>query len=556
MSLVTTDRVKQTCTVLGFDDITLTNELTGYKSFSSVMSIGDNCYYSITNSDTGEWEIGVGTLTSADTLSRSIVNTSSNDNLKVFFSAGNKSVGLAFTAGQLAQYALNSSLSSYALSTDLAPYALTSSLSSYSLVANSVSAFNNRTGNVTLTANDITTLVNANYIQIWKDTQTTAGSLANFTKFGSITSSSGPILGYSRGILTSNTSGTVTRQIFDGNIYGNPSAAQQAQYKVIAFSANDTGAANNVKSGRVMVGQYGEVMIESVTKTNANTITSAVFEAIGGQRLQGTTQLFDPHIPRGMRGKFTIGATGSYNPSTYEDVPEQGFYRSAEFTLNQLSNSSVSYANGTLIGLPSQFQLVAQSTWNATDSNLSFSHAYNYRTSLALGESAELVFQNSNRSLLRTPNMTEYSILTQGYADTRYVLFNNNISQSVTGNGTFGITSTLGNDAVSASWDYSQGLQFSYNDALYLSTLSMYSNSTSIVVENGNTGQNINVSLTSTSAELFCNGNYTQTGDSLLTRSMMDARYQQTPNTTFTGNFTSQDGKVVSVVNGIIISVV
>jgi hypothetical protein len=37
-----------------------------------------------------------------------------------------------------------------------------------------------------------------------------------------------------------------------------------------------------------------------------------------------------------------------------------------------------------------------------------------------LGESAELIFQNFGRTALRTPNMTDYSILTQGYADTRY----------------------------------------------------------------------------------------------------------------------------------------
>ena len=448
MSLVTTDRVKQTCTVLGFDDITLTNELTGYKSFSSVMSIGDNCYYSITNSDTGEWEIGVCTLTSADTLSRSIVNTSSNDNLKVFFSAGNKSVGLAFTAGQLAQYALNSSLSPYALSTDLAPYALTSSLLSYALVANSVSAFNNRTGNVTLTANDITTLVDANYIQIWRDTQTTAGILANFPKYGSITSSSGPIQGYSRGLLTSNTSGTITKTIFDGNLYAS-SVSTVLQYKSIGFNANDTGAANTSKSGRLLVGQYGEVYLESSTKVNANTLTTATFDLNATARPSGITQTYDPHaISAGIHARYAIGTTGAYNPSSNADRVAGG--KVAEVDLYNITRL-ISFSNGTYIGRPAQVYLTATNDMTAADPDLAFDHAYDYKTTLSLGESAELVFRNANRTLLRTPNMTEYSILTRGYADTRY---------------------------------------------------------------------------------------------------------QQTPNTTFTGNFTSQDGKVVSVVNGIIISVV
>jgi hypothetical protein len=279
--------------------------------------------------------------------------------------------------------------------------------------------FNGRSGNVTLTANDVTTLVDANYIQVWKDTQTTAGTLSQFPKYGSITSACGPIQGYSRGLLTSNTSGTVTKTIFDGSLLASSSSTAALQYKSIGFNSNDTGSANSSKTGRVMVGQYGEIFLDSVTKTNANTITSATFELTGGVRPQGTTQLYDPHIASGIRCKYTAGATGSYNPSNYEEVPEAGYYRSAEYTINQLSQA-VTYSNSTAIGRPSQFQIVARSSWAETDSNLSFSQAYDYRTILALGESAELIFQNFGRTALRTPNMTAYSILTQGYADSRY----------------------------------------------------------------------------------------------------------------------------------------
>lgn len=264
----------------------------------------------------------------------------------------------------------------------------------------------------------LATSADANYIQVWKDTQTTAGILTQFPKYGSITSSSGLIQGYSRGLLTSNTSGTVTKTIFDGSLYSS-SGSTILQYKSIGFNANDTGSANSSRTGRVMVGQYGEIFLDSVTKANANTITSATFELTGGVRPQGTTQLYDPHLPSGIRCKYTAGATGSYNPSNYEEVPEAGYYRSAEYTINQLSQA-VTYSNGTSIGRPSQFQMVARSSWPGTDSNLSFSQAYDYRTTLALGESAELIFQNFGRTALRTPNMTDYSILTRGYADARY----------------------------------------------------------------------------------------------------------------------------------------
>ena len=105
MSLVTTDRIKESCNVVGLNDITLTGTLTGYKSFSSVMNVGDTCYYSVVDSFDGKWEIGIGTLSDTLTLQRTTVNTSSNNNNKVVFAENSgKIVTLSFTAGQLDTY--------------------------------------------------------------------------------------------------------------------------------------------------------------------------------------------------------------------------------------------------------------------------------------------------------------------------------------------------------------------------------------------------------------------------------------------------------------------
>jgi hypothetical protein len=280
-----------------------------------------------------------------------------------------------------------------------------------------VTAFNNRTGNVTLTANDVTTLVDANYIQVWKDTQTTAGTLSQFPKYSSITSASGPIQGYSRGLLTSNTSGTVTKTIFDGSLYSS-SGSTILQYKSMGFNANDTGTANTSKTGRLLLGQYGEVYLESSTKVNANTLITATFDVQATQRPSGTTQLYDPHaINGGIHARYAVGTAGAYNPSSNADRVTGGVV--AEIDLYSISRI-VSYNNGTYIGRPSQIYLTATNDLTAADPSLAFDHAYDYKTILKLGESAELVFQNANRTLLRTPNMTDYSILTQGYADTRY----------------------------------------------------------------------------------------------------------------------------------------
>jgi hypothetical protein len=385
-----------------------------------------------------------------------------------------------------------------------------------------VTTFNNRTGNVSLTANDVTTLVDANYIQVWRDTQTTAGTLSQFPKYSAITSSSGPIQGYSRGLLTSNTSGTITKTIFDGNLYAS-SVSTVLQYKAIGFNANDTGSANSSKSGRLLVGQYGEVYLESSTKVNANTLTTATFDVLATQRPSGTTQSLDPHaINGGIHARYAIGATGAYNPSNADRV---GGGKVAEFDLFNITRL-ITFSNGTSIGRPAQVYLTATNDLTAADPDLAFDHAYDYKTTLSLGESAELIFRNANRTSLRTPNMTAYSILTQGYADSRYALLDNNISQSITGNGAFTISSTAGSYSSSTVWDYTQGVSSSYGDDIYISSFSLATNQASWNVQDLDSGQNINVVLTSTSAELFYNGNYTQTNNSLLARSMMDARYQ------------------------------
>ena len=280
-----------------------------------------------------------------------------------------------------------------------------------------VTAFNNRTGAVSLTSSDVTALVDANYIQTWRDTQTTEGTLSQFPKYSSITSGSGPVQGYSRGLLTSNTSGTITKTIFDGNLYAS-SVSTVLQYKSIAFNANDTGAANTSKSGRLLVGQYGEVYLESSTKVNANTLTTATFDVLATQRPSGTTQSLDPHaINGGIHARYAVGTTGGYSPSSNPDRVGGG--KIAEVDLYNITRL-ITFSNGTSIGRPAQVYLTATNDLTAADPDLAFDHAYDYKTTLSLGESAELIFRNANRTSLRTPNMTDYSILTRGYADTRY----------------------------------------------------------------------------------------------------------------------------------------
>ena len=96
MALVLKDRVRETSTTTGTGTITLAGAVSGFQSFSNVGD-GNTTYYTIAGGT--EWEVGLGTYTSATTtLSRDTVLESSNGGSLVNFSAGTKDVFVTYPA--------------------------------------------------------------------------------------------------------------------------------------------------------------------------------------------------------------------------------------------------------------------------------------------------------------------------------------------------------------------------------------------------------------------------------------------------------------------------
>lgn len=104
MAFVLADRVKETTTTTGTGTITLAGAATGYQSFSAVGN-GNSTFYCIAGQSGSEWEVGIGTYTSAGTtLSRDTVLASSNSGSLVTFSAGTKDVFVTYPAGKAATF--------------------------------------------------------------------------------------------------------------------------------------------------------------------------------------------------------------------------------------------------------------------------------------------------------------------------------------------------------------------------------------------------------------------------------------------------------------------
>jgi hypothetical protein len=94
MALVINDRVKETSTTTGTGTFNLAGAETGYEGFVTGIGTGNQTYYAIELNSAGEWEVGIGTVTSGspDTLSRTTIISSSNSDALVNFSAGTKNV--------------------------------------------------------------------------------------------------------------------------------------------------------------------------------------------------------------------------------------------------------------------------------------------------------------------------------------------------------------------------------------------------------------------------------------------------------------------------------
>jgi hypothetical protein len=106
MAKIAADRVKETSTFTGLNDIALLGAGAGFQNFSDVCQDGDTFDYSITHEGTADWETGLGTyLTSSNTVVRTQVTGSSAGGAKVDFGAGYKQIFITINAKTFNNYA-------------------------------------------------------------------------------------------------------------------------------------------------------------------------------------------------------------------------------------------------------------------------------------------------------------------------------------------------------------------------------------------------------------------------------------------------------------------
>ena len=110
MAIVFADRVKVRSQTTGTGTLTLNSSVTGFQGFEAVGN-GNECYYGIEDA-AGNWEVGIGTYTSAgNTLSRDTVISSSNSDALVNFPHGGKTVFTTLPSSVAANIVASTTLS-------------------------------------------------------------------------------------------------------------------------------------------------------------------------------------------------------------------------------------------------------------------------------------------------------------------------------------------------------------------------------------------------------------------------------------------------------------
>lgn len=95
MALIAKNRVIETSTTTGTGNQALGGAVDTNRTFASVCATNDTFEYYVKGAPgTGEWEVGLGTYPSANTLARTTVLDSSNAGAAVSFSAGTKQIGM------------------------------------------------------------------------------------------------------------------------------------------------------------------------------------------------------------------------------------------------------------------------------------------------------------------------------------------------------------------------------------------------------------------------------------------------------------------------------
>lgn len=120
MANVTADRVLETSTTTGDGDYTLAGAVTGFRTVASVALRLDTFDYFAEGvgpdgAPSGDWEVGIGTMTANGSIARTTIHASSNNDEAVDWAPGTRRIGLGVSATHYAELVTLSEIEPYIL---------------------------------------------------------------------------------------------------------------------------------------------------------------------------------------------------------------------------------------------------------------------------------------------------------------------------------------------------------------------------------------------------------------------------------------------------------
>ena len=303
MALVLADRVRETTTTTGTGSVTLAGAYTGFQTFLAGVGNNNSTYYTIANVVTGEWEVGIGTYTSAgNTLSRTTVLASSNSGALVNFTAGAKDVFVTQPA-ERAVYVEGTSVvatnSATVPNSLLANSSLTLGSTTLTLGATTTSV-----AGLTLTTAAVNGTLGATTPSTVAATSITASSDSSFTSTGALQISAGTTAQRPTGAVGKIRWNSTLSQyegydgtnwtLLGGAVISNDTSTTSVRYPV--FSSVTTGNASTLYTGNANL----------LYKPSTGDLTSTAMVSGNGITINATTVSSSYTIQTGNNG-FSVG---------------------------------------------------------------------------------------------------------------------------------------------------------------------------------------------------------------------------------------------------------